>query len=114
MKTYDTTVCVYEGGPSVAVLTGETGISYGLCADCKTWTDKQQQAAPHITVMENFRASMRAAGLATPAVERFADDMVLLLSVTNDPQRCMNLILAGLDGADEKRLREMAATGASS
>lgn len=111
MKTYDTTVCVYEGGPAVAVLTGATGIRYGLCAGCKAHHDKQQAAAPHIATMENFRSSMRAAGLASPSVERFADHMVLLLSVTADPQRCMDTVLAALDGADEEQLL---ATGATS
>jgi hypothetical protein len=105
MKTYNISVCVYEGGPAVAVETGESGVRYGLCADCKAHHDKQQMAAPHIAVMENFRSSMRAAGLASPGVERFADHMVLLLSVTADPKRCMDTILEALDGADEKHLQ---------
>jgi hypothetical protein len=112
MTSYDLSVCVYEGGPAVTVVTGETGIRYGLCADCKAWREKQQSAAPHIVTMESFRSGMRAIGQATPAVERFVDDMVLLLGVTNDPQRCMDTILKALGGADEKQLHS--AAGAAS
>ncbi|KUN91899.1 hypothetical protein [Streptomyces caeruleatus] len=105
MTTHDLTVCAYEGGPAAAVLTGETGIQYGVCADCKACHDKQLLAAPHIATMEAFRAQMRAIGQATPAVEKFTDDMVLLLVVTDDPQRCLNTILAALAGATEEQLR---------
>lgn len=104
MKTYDLTACVYACGPATAVETGESGVRYGLCADCKAHHDKQQMAAPHIAVMENFRSSMRAAGLSSPGVEKFADHMVLLLSVTDDPQRCMDTILTVLAGADQEQL----------
>jgi len=109
MTTYDLAVCVYEGGPAVAVQTGETGVQYGVCADCKAWHDKQLVAAPHIATMEGFRAQMRAIGQASPRVEKFVDDMVLLLSVSYDPERCMNIILAALAGATEEQLRALPA-----
>jgi len=104
MTTYDLTICVYEGGPAAAVETGETGVQYGLCADCKAFHDKQLLAAPHIATMEDFRAQMRTVGQATPTVEKFIDDMVLLLTVTNDSRRCMDTILAVLAGATEEQL----------
>lgn len=113
MTTYDTTVCVYEGGPAVAVETGQSGVQYGLCADCKACHDRQQKAAPHIATMEVFRAQMRVIGQATPTVEKFIDDMVLLLSVNYDPDRCMNIILAALAGGTEEQLRAMPAGAAS-
>lgn len=113
MKSYDIAICVYEGGPAVAIQTGETGIRYGLCADCKTFHDRQLVAAPHIATMEDFRTQMRAIGQTTPTVEKFIDDMVLLLTVTDDPQRCMNTILATLGGTDEKHLHAVTA-GATS
>lgn len=112
MKPFDITVCVYTCGPAVAVETGETGVRYGLCADCKACHDRQQIAAPHIATMEDFRSGMRAIGQATPAVEKFIDHMVLLLTVTPDPDRCMTLILAGLDGANEQQM--LATVGATS
>lgn len=113
MKTYDLTACVYACGPAAAVVTGEAGVQYGLCADCKAWHDRQQEAAPHIATMEHFRSQMRAIGQATPTVEKFIDDMVLLLSVSYDPDRCINIILAALAGATEEQLRAMPA-GATS
>ncbi|MCI3272121.1 hypothetical protein [Streptomyces cylindrosporus] len=113
MTTYDTTVCVYGCGPAAAVVTGGAGARYGLCADCKAWHDRQQLAAPHIATMEHFRSQMRAIGQATPTVEKFVDDMVLLLGVTHDPMRCMNIILAALGGATAEQLLAMPA-GATS
>lgn len=39
-----TSVCVYDGTPSVTVRTGQLGNRYGMCADCSQYTKSQNAA----------------------------------------------------------------------
>lgn len=49
-----------------------------------------------IEVMEEFRTRMRDIGKATPAVERFIDEMILLISVCDSPKAAMDALFRTL------------------
>jgi hypothetical protein len=49
-----------------------------------------------IEVMEEFRTRMRDIGQASPAVEKFIDEMTLLISVCDSPKTAMDALFRTL------------------
>ncbi|MGV9242649.1 hypothetical protein [Streptomyces sp. NPDC003710] len=45
-----------------------------------------------ITEMEEFRTKMRALGQSTPAVEKFIDEVNLLITVYGDPKAAIDAV----------------------
>ncbi|UJV41591.1 hypothetical protein [Streptomyces sp. AMCC400023] len=79
--------CVYEGGPAVAVRTGQLGNRYGLCADCR---DSQDRTDTATRIMEPFRTRFREAGLLDERAEEFINAVILLGSVAEDPETAIS------------------------
>ncbi|MDT0568898.1 hypothetical protein RM704_15705 [Streptomyces sp. DSM 3412] len=75
--------CVYEGGPAVAVRTGQLGNRYGLCADCRDSQDRTDMAT---RIMEPFRTRLLEAGLLDERAEEFINAVILLGSVAENPE----------------------------
>lgn len=98
MKTYDITVCVYDGRPSVTVRTGQKGNRFGLCAECGPEHEKSLVAKAAIAELEECRSKLRGLGPISPRAEKFFDDMVLLISVTRDPRRTLDTVFRVLAG----------------
>lgn len=92
MKTYDPTVCVYDGRPAATVRTGQQGNRFGLCAECAPAHERSLVAEQAITELENFRTAMLGLGQLSPKVEKFIDHMVVLVTVTEDPRQTLDTV----------------------
>ncbi|MFF9324010.1 hypothetical protein ACF1AY_04755 [Streptomyces sp. NPDC014776] len=92
MTTTDATACVYDGSPAVTVRTGATGNRFGLCAVCAPSHEQSLVASEAIAEMELFRAEMRRLGQASPAVEKFVDEVCALISVCGDPKAAIDTV----------------------
>ena len=92
LLTKPTSVCTYDGTPSVAVLTGSLGNRYGLCASCHKAHQKSLIAQEAIADLEGLRTQIRELGSTSPRFERFIDEMVLLLTVCGDPCAALDAV----------------------
>ncbi|MGW6008639.1 hypothetical protein [Streptomyces sp. NPDC055210] len=85
-----TSVCTYDGTPSVTVRTGPTGSHpFGLCAACTTSHDRLDKATE---IMDGFRTAMQEAGLLDATVEQFIQEVIVVASAHEDPQAEINSV----------------------